>query len=211
MVKTRKIKVKSIENEEIIMTMTITKTIISKIIITIMMWMTIKIGNRKKNKKTLKQNKKWSTKSNSYLLKREKRSESHLLLEAIFYLLLGLFVNTLTADDKYSFLNCDNLTQPIQMQLSQKQKTFSQFFSAFSKSKWNFEHFEKKITLIAYVFRKLKTAKEVVRQMSKKSVSEDPSKSTMLNGPKQCRGLHGSTFAILIDHCEGNWVGKSLA
>ena len=44
MVKTRKIKVKSIENEEMIMTMT--KTIIKKITITIMMRMTIKIGNR---------------------------------------------------------------------------------------------------------------------------------------------------------------------
>ena len=47
MVKTRKIKVKSIENEEIIMTMTITKTIISKIIKTIMMGMTIKSAQRK--------------------------------------------------------------------------------------------------------------------------------------------------------------------
>ena len=46
MVKTRKIKVKSIENEEIIMRMTMTKTIITKIIITIMMRMRIKIGNR---------------------------------------------------------------------------------------------------------------------------------------------------------------------
>ena len=44
MVKTRKIKVKSIENDEIIMTMT--KTIITKIIITIMMRMRTKIGNR---------------------------------------------------------------------------------------------------------------------------------------------------------------------
>ena len=34
MIKTRKMKVKSIENEEIIMAMTITKTIITKIIIT---------------------------------------------------------------------------------------------------------------------------------------------------------------------------------
>ena len=46
MVKTRKIKVKSIENEEIIMAMTMTKTIITQIIITIMMKMRIKIGNR---------------------------------------------------------------------------------------------------------------------------------------------------------------------
>ena len=55
-----------------------------------------------------------------------------------------MFVNTLSADDKYSFLNRDNLTQPIQMQLSRKEKTFSQFFSAFLKSSLNFEHFQKK-------------------------------------------------------------------
>ena len=46
MIKTRKIKVKSIENEEIIMTMTMTKTIITRIIRIIMMGMRIKIGNR---------------------------------------------------------------------------------------------------------------------------------------------------------------------
>ena len=46
MVKTRKIKVKSIENEEIITIMTITKTMRTKIIITIMMRMRMKIGNR---------------------------------------------------------------------------------------------------------------------------------------------------------------------
>ena len=46
MVKTRRIKVKSIENEEIIMTMIMTKTIITQIIITTMMRMRIKIGNR---------------------------------------------------------------------------------------------------------------------------------------------------------------------
>ena len=44
------------------------------------------------------------------------------------YKILRLFANTLTADDKHYLLNRDNLTQPIQMQLSQKQKTFSQFF-----------------------------------------------------------------------------------
>ena len=35
---------------------------------------------------------------------------------------------TLAADDKYSLLNRDNSTQPIQMQLSQKQKFFRNFF-----------------------------------------------------------------------------------
>ena len=46
MVKTRKIKVKSIENEEIIMAMIMAKTVITKIIIAIMMRMRIKIYNR---------------------------------------------------------------------------------------------------------------------------------------------------------------------
>ena len=45
--------------------------------------------------------------------------------------ILRLFVNTLTADDKYSLLNTGNLTQHVHMHLSQKQKDFSQFFCAF--------------------------------------------------------------------------------
>ena len=48
------------------------------------------------------------------------------------------------ADEKYPVLNRDNSTIPIQMQLSQKQKTLSQFLVAFLKSSSNFEHFEKK-------------------------------------------------------------------
>ena len=55
-----------------------------------------------------------------------------------------LFPNNLSADGKYSLLNRDNLTQRIQMQLSQKNETFFRFFSAFSKSSLNFEHFQKK-------------------------------------------------------------------
>ena len=55
-----------------------------------------------------------------------------------------LFPNTLSADGKYSLLNRDNLTEPIQMQLSRKQKTFSEFFCAFLKSTLNFEHSQKK-------------------------------------------------------------------
>ena len=55
-----------------------------------------------------------------------------------------LFPNTLTADGKYSLLYRDNLTQRIQIQLSQKQKTLSEFFSSLLKSSLNFEHFQKK-------------------------------------------------------------------
>ena len=75
----------------------------------------------------------------------------------------GLFLNTLTDDDKYSLLYGDNLTQPIQILLSQKQKTFSEFRSAFLKSTLNFEHFQKKMTFIADVFPKLPSPKKVIR------------------------------------------------
>ena len=77
--------------------------------------------------------------------------------------ILGLFVNTLSDDDKYCLLYRDNLTQPIQILLSQKQKTFFQFFSAFLKSTLNFEQFQRKMTLIADVFPKLPSPKKVIR------------------------------------------------
>ena len=58
--------------------------------------------------------------------------------------ILRLFVNTVTDDDKYSLLHRGNLTQPIQILLSQKQKTLAQFFSGFPKSTLNFKYFQKK-------------------------------------------------------------------
>ena len=77
--------------------------------------------------------------------------------------ILGLFVNTLSEDNKYCLLYKDNLLQPIQILLSQKEKTFSQFFSPFLKSTLNLEHFQKKMTLIADVFPKLTSPKKVIR------------------------------------------------
>ena len=55
-----------------------------------------------------------------------------------------MFVNALTADDKYSGSNMQNLPQQFQTPLSQKQKTFSEFFIAFLECAWNLEHFQKK-------------------------------------------------------------------
>ena len=58
--------------------------------------------------------------------------------------ILVLLVNTLAADEKYPVLNRNNLTIPIQMQLSQKQKNFYEFLAASWKSRLNFKHFGKK-------------------------------------------------------------------
>ena len=52
------------------------------------------------------------------------------------------------------------------MQLSKKQKTFSDLFSAFLEFTL---YIKNKMSLRAYIFQKLQTAEEVVRQMSKKS------------------------------------------
>ena len=70
-------------------------------------------------------------------------------------------VNTLTANYEYSRSNTDNLPLPVQVQLSEKLKTFYQFFIAFSESALNFEHFEKKMSLTAQAFLKLLTPKDV--------------------------------------------------
>ena len=58
--------------------------------------------------------------------------------------ILRLFVNTLTVDDKHYLLNRDNLTEPIQMQLTKKQKTFSEISFSFINSLLNFKHLPKK-------------------------------------------------------------------
>ena len=63
---------------------------------------------------------------------------------SVWYEILRLFVDALTADDKYSDSNIQNLQQQFQTSLSQKQKTFSIFFIAFLKCAWNLEHFQKK-------------------------------------------------------------------
>ena len=47
--------------------------------------------------------------------------------------IVGLFVNTLSADDKYSLFNTEKIMQPIQMQLSKKQKKIFSFFLTFLK------------------------------------------------------------------------------
>ena len=81
----------------------------------------------------------------------------------------GIFVNTLTADHKYPFQDCENLPLTIQMQLSEKRKTFSHSFVTFAESTPSFKQFEKKKMIVrANVFPKLETVKNLVRTLSKK-------------------------------------------
>ena len=63
---------------------------------------------------------------------------------SVLYEILRLFLNALTADDKYSGSNMLNLLQQFQTPLYQKIKAFSRFFIAFLECAWNLEHFQKK-------------------------------------------------------------------
>ena len=60
------------------------------------------------------------------------------------------------------------------MHLSQKPKIFSKLLCSFFEFVLNFEYFQKKMTLIAYVFPKLPTTKDVLRLMSKRSRLKGP-------------------------------------
>ena len=55
-----------------------------------------------------------------------------------------MFVNTFMTDDKYPVQDCENLPLSIQIQLSEKRKTFSDFFVPFLESTSNVKHFERK-------------------------------------------------------------------
>ena len=57
--------------------------------------------------------------------------------------ILELFVNTLFTNGKYSHFKRDNVTQPIQMELSKNENGFCQYFPDFLKSRSNPEHFKK--------------------------------------------------------------------
>ena len=75
-----------------------------------------------------------------------------------------MFGNTLTVHDKHYLLNRDNLTQPIQIQLSQK-KIFFQNFLFFRIFKINsiLNISQQKITLVADVFQQVLAPKNMVR------------------------------------------------
>ena len=122
---------------------------------------------------------------------------------------LRLFVKILTADDKYSLLNRDNIRQPVQIQLTQKQKNkFRICFCLFEiyLISWTFSN---KYQCHRWFISEIKGSENRAKIKSLKGpLSEDPWTINILRVTKHCWNLNGSTFNIFIDHCEGNWVGK---
>ena len=127
--------------------------------------------------------------------------------------ILGLLVNTSSTDEKYPVLNRDNLTTPIQMDLSQKPKSFLSIFCFIFEISAKFWTLLKKtkMTVIAFVFPKLRTPKTWLDKCLKSPVWEDSSISKIINVPKHCWNLHHSTIIIITDHCQVNCVAKNLS
>ena len=123
---------------------------------------------------------------------------------------LTMFVNKMSAVAYCSLPNRDNLMQPIHMQLSQTLKTFCCFILHFRYLGSILDIFRKKMTLIAYLFLRLRPAKCLVRYMFKSCASDYPSKRNMASGSQLCLNLSDNTCTIIIDQREDNWVAKSL-
>ena len=123
---------------------------------------------------------------------------------------LRLFVNTMSAVAKCSLPNRENLMQPIHMQLSQKLRTFSSFILHFRNFGEILDFFQKKMSLIAYLFLRLRPANSVLRYMCKSPTSDYCYKRNMVNGSQLCLNLSDSTCSIFIAQRESNLVAKGV-
>ena len=127
--------------------------------------------------------------------------------------ILGLFVNPLSVDNKYSVLKRGNVLQHFQMQLSQKPKIFSLFFFL------RFLNLDSILNIFKmkkddppcsciFIFGLQKTCLD---KCVTSPVLEDNSTSNMLNWLRHCWNLNDSIFTIFIDPCEENSGWKSLS
>ena len=124
--------------------------------------------------------------------------------------ILGLPVNTFAAAEKDPVLH--RLIKKYQFRCNylRNKNLFLNFFLHF----WNLNEIlkilTKKMTFIDFVISKLRTPKTWSDKCLKSPLSEDPSKSNMVNVPNHCWNLHHSIFTIFIEHYKVNWVGKIL-
>ena len=131
--------------------------------------------------------------------------KSHLVISEI----LGLFVNTLFADDQYFPYIRQKLPQPIQLQLSKKAKYFLNFLlnSLNVHQIFNFLFF-KNMSFIAEFFSKIFDCKRrgslnILR--TPLNIQDAKGSQTLVKSPGQ------PFFIMLFCHYEKNWVGKRLS
>ena len=79
----------------------------------------------------------------------------------VICLILGMFRNTMTANDQFPVHDYVNLLSPIEMHLSLKPRIFSHFFVPFLESTSNFKHFEKEDDHHAYFLSEITECERV--------------------------------------------------
>ena len=100
----------------------------------------------------------------------------------VWFVILRLFVNSLTADNKFSRCNLHILTQ-IQTPLSLKQKTFCPFFIAVLKCAWNLEVLNIKLSILGLIIsRNYILRKSSLLKRPKRSCFRTPFSKQRFNG-----------------------------
>ena len=131
---------------------------------------------------------------------------------SVIHKILRLFVNTFTAGDKHYLLNRENFARRIQMQLSQKQKTFPELFFCIFKIYIKFERFDKKRRPSSLMFFWKNWLQKIwLDKCPKSSVSVDLQTDNTRNGSKIFNNLNDSTFIIITYHCGSRSIGRSLS
>ena len=108
--------------------------------------------------------------------------------------IFGVFVNTLTADDKYPVLDCESFQFPIQMQFLKNKNLFLNLLFHSLNLHQILNIFEKKMIIIGNVFPKLHTVKDVVQKLSWKHFFRISSDSQHVNG---CQTLAKSQWELI--------------
>ena len=126
--------------------------------------------------------------------------------------ILGHFLNTLTAGDKYCLCNSENLRYQSKCNYTEIIKLFLNFLLYL----WN-QHdilniLKKKMTLIAFMyFRNSTLWKTSLDNCLKSPVSEHPATVKMWKDPKHLWNLHDSTFIKFLRHSLQKWLEKCLS
>ena len=117
--------------------------------------------------------------------------------------LLRLVVNTYTADEKYCLLKSDNLTHPIHSQLYHKKNPFPEFFCIFEMHIKFWTFFKKRWPSYVMFIRNYGLRETWLDNCLKNPVSEDTSRSNMVNGPKHSQIWTGAPLTNLLITVKG--------
>ena len=117
-----------------------------------------------------------------------------------------IYLDNVSASDMWNLRAlCQHIICP-----SKKQKNFSQIFAPFLKSTSNLKYFEKNMTLKVYIFPKLRSAKDVLRQVFKKPRFRKPFDSQDAKGSQTLLESPRQHFYHIFHHSGGDWVKKWL-